>query len=30
LAEQGRHGELIANGGAYQRLHAAQFADQAV
>jgi ATP-binding cassette subfamily B protein len=30
LAEQGRHGELIASGGVYQRLHAAQFADQAV
>jgi ATP-binding cassette subfamily B protein len=24
IAEQGRHGELIATGGAYQRLHAAQ------
>jgi ATP-binding cassette subfamily B protein len=30
LAEQGRHGELIASKGIYQRLHAAQFADQAV
>jgi ATP-binding cassette subfamily B protein len=24
IAEQGRHGELLATGGAYQRLHAAQ------
>jgi ATP-binding cassette subfamily B protein len=30
VAEQGRHGELLASGGVYQRLHAAQFADQAV
>jgi ATP-binding cassette subfamily B protein len=30
VAEQGPHGELIASGGIYQRLHAAQFADQAV
>jgi ATP-binding cassette subfamily B protein len=30
VAEQGRHGELIASKGVYQRLHAAQFADQAV
>jgi ATP-binding cassette subfamily B protein len=29
VAEQGRHRELIAAGGAYQRLHAAQFADPA-
>ena len=26
VAEQGRHGELLARGGAYARLHAAQFA----
>jgi ATP-binding cassette subfamily B protein len=30
VAEQGRHGELIASKGIYQRLHAAQFADQGV
>jgi ATP-binding cassette subfamily B protein len=30
VAEQGRHGDLLASGGVYQRLHAAQFADQAV
>jgi ATP-binding cassette subfamily B protein len=30
VAEQGRHGELIASKGVYQRLHAAQFADQGV
>jgi ATP-binding cassette subfamily B protein len=29
IVEQGRHGELLATGGAYQRLHAAQFAGQA-
>ena len=25
VVEQGRHGELLQAGGAYQRLHAAQF-----
>ncbi|HAE50210.1 MAG TPA: ABC transporter permease, partial [Tistrella mobilis] len=28
VIEQGSHGELIAQGGAYARLHALQFADQ--
>jgi len=27
VAEQGRHGELLQAGGAYQRLHAAQFGE---
>jgi ATP-binding cassette subfamily B protein len=27
VAEQGRHGELLRAGGAYQRLHAAQFGE---
>jgi len=30
IAEQGTHGELLAAGGVYRSLHAAQFADAAV